>query len=241
MPYIEAAFSANPQRVKNHIPRYHSSGSGRDFYVKDAQMKIDCIPMTADVYRAGTFRRPRRRTKELNYPPRPPRYIMDGSGRDGFVFLHGDVGQPKKAIFRNNKTPWAKKSTAPYSFDPHVQMVVKCSSLRLKPCSTGVKVVSSRPFRPRTAASLSPRMQRRAQRQRKQSNRLSTPIQRLVVAPGTYKGNQNDTLLPWVGNSVRATRPASAAAAPGKLTRRRRTAGEKKSSTFRGLDPMLLT
>jgi hypothetical protein len=27
--YIEAAFAPNPQRVKSHIPKYHSSGNGR--------------------------------------------------------------------------------------------------------------------------------------------------------------------------------------------------------------------
>ena len=150
--YLEAAFAPNPQRVKSHIPKYRSMGSGRDFYIRNSQCRtVNTIPMTADVYRAGTFRRPKRRTKELNFPSRPPRYKMDGSGRDGFVFLHGDVGKPKARVFRTNTTPWGAKSTAPWAHDPRLRIVAKCASLRRRPNSRGTKLVAPRQQRPHSA------------------------------------------------------------------------------------------
>ena len=97
------------------------------------------------------FRRPKRRTKELNYPSRPPRYKMDGSGRDGFVFLHGDVGKPKARIFRTNTTPWGAKSTAPWAHDPRLTIVAKCASLRRRPNTRGTKLVTPRQQRPYSA------------------------------------------------------------------------------------------
>ena len=78
-------------------------------------------PMTADVYRPY-FPAKKRRTKEINFPVRPPLHKMDGSGRDGFVFLHDDVGQAPKLVFRPNSTPWGQNpSTCPYAFDPNLR------------------------------------------------------------------------------------------------------------------------
>ena len=242
-----AAFAPNPQRVKNHIPKYHSSGNGRDFYVRDAQVRINTIPMTADVYRAQTFRRPKRRTKEINYPIRPPRYIMDGSGRDGFVFLHGDVGKPNNPndIFRKHVTPWGQNSTAPWAFDPRLTVVCKNAGLRMKPNSTGVKIVAARPYgrRPQTSGQ-SPRIagrrgmgrpsKKKVFRQRSNSNRLSQPFKKNVVDKGMYRGSRDKQLVPWVGNSVRGKRPVSAAAGIG--IGRTKQAG----AMFRDLDLGLL-
>ena len=76
---------------------------------------------------------------------------MDGSGRDGFVFLHGDVGKPKARIFRTNTTPWAAKSTAPWAHDPRLTIVAKCASLRRRPNTRGTKLVTPRQQRPYSA------------------------------------------------------------------------------------------
>ncbi len=219
---LEAAFPPNPARVKCHIPRFRGDGGGRDFYVADAQMKLNCIPMTADVYRAGTFRAKKRRTKEINFPIRPPRYKMDGSGRDGFVFLHDDVGQPPKRVFRTNSTPWGQNSSScPYAFDPNLRHAAKCSSLRRRiptnraTCS-GFKVVAKNPYRRGSVKPLarSKNSNRRARRQAQSTNRLSTPIPRLVIKKARAIGNRPGTAgrktTPWLGNSKRPTRPATA-------------------------------
>ena len=220
---LEAAFPPNPARVKCHIPRFRGDGGGRDFYVADAQMKLTCIPMTADVYRAGTFRAKKKRTKEINFAPRPPRYVMDGSGRDGFVFLHGDVGQAPKRVFRTNSTPWGQNaSSCPYAFDPNLRHAAKCSSLRRRiptnrATCTGFKVVAKNPYRRHAVSNLPAKNKnsiRRARRQAKSSNRLSTPIPRLVVKnkqtrPGTAAGREKN-VTPWLGNSKRPRRPATA-------------------------------
>lgn len=76
---------------------------------------------------------------------------MDGSGRDGFVFLHGDVGKPKARIFRTNTTPWGAKSTAPWAHDPRLTIVAKCASLRRRPNTRGTKLVTPRQQRPYSA------------------------------------------------------------------------------------------
>jgi hypothetical protein len=246
---LEAAFSPNPQRVKNHIPKYHSSGNGRDFYVRDAQVNINTIPMTADVYRAGTFRRPKRRTKEINYPIRPPRYKMDGSGRDSFIFLHENVGKPKKAIFRTHATPWSTRQsvhgvqcTAPYSQDPRLRIMAKCANLRQRPCTKGVKLVAPRiEYRPTSA--LSPRMRRKYVRQKKSTNRLSQPLSKNVVKAGMYKclsssknGEKKRELIPWLGNSRIKQRPLTASSIS--MSKNRMTIRGRK--TFQDLDEKLL-
>jgi len=222
--HFEPAFASNPQRIPTKIPRYFSCGSGRDGFVKSAQHRVGIVPRTADVYRAGTYRRPKRRTKEMNFPTRPPRYIMDGSGRDGFVFLHGDVGVPKKSIFRSHAIPKRRYMDPPYAFDQNVQIIAKTANLRTRPNTTGVKVVSAR--RPhqqqhscRTSGTqLSPRLKRRLKRQQLQTNRLSQPLKKNIVKKGMYKGSQEKKFAtePWLGNSVRSIkkqqRPSTAVA-----------------------------
>jgi hypothetical protein len=172
---------------------------------------------------------------------------MDGSGRDGFVFLHGDVGKPKARIFRTNTTPWgANKSTAPWAHDPRLTIVAKCASLRRRPNTRGTKLVTPRQQRPYSAVratffyfveyqcpreksypdfksnafvlwvllvvcwlcQVSPRMRRRVLRQRKSSNRLSTPNKFKTVPKGMYRSQENKTqpLVPWLGNSKIKTR-----------------------------------
>ena len=172
---------------------------------------------------------------------------MDGSGRDGFVFLHGDVGKPKARIFRTNTTPWgANKSTAPWAHDPRLTIVAKCASLRRRPNTRGTKLVTPRQQRPYSAVratsifflwsinvrgksrilissrmrlllvllvvcwlcQVSPRMRRRVLRQRKSSNRLSTPNKFKTAPKGMYRSQENKTqpLVPWLGNSKIKTR-----------------------------------
>jgi hypothetical protein len=171
---------------------------------------------------------------------------MDGSGRDGFVFLHGDVGKPKARIFRTNTTPWGAKSTAPWAHDPRLTIVAKCASLRRRPNTRGTKLVTPRQQRPYSAVratsiflwsidqcpreksypdfksnafvvdvvggllvcQVSPRMRRRVLRQRKSSNRLSTPNKFKTVPKGMYRSQENKTqpLVPWLGNSKIKTR-----------------------------------
>ena len=224
---LEAAFPPNPARVKCHIPRFRGDGSGRDFYVADAQHKINTIPRTS--YRR-TFHPPRKRTKEINFPVRPPRYVMDGSGRDSFVFLHGDIGKPPKSLFRKNSTPWGENSSCPYAFDPHLKHEAKCLSLRRKiptqpsKCS-GLKIVTKNPhrryktpaFNTQYLTSRKKNDIRRARRQMKSVNRLSTPNPRLVMQSKTTKRPKSAShTSPWVGNSRRPARPATVGASEGK-------------------------
>ena len=182
--------------------------------------------MTADVYRAGTFRAKKRRTKEINFPVRPPRYKMDGSGRDGFVFLHDDVGQAPKLVFRPNSTPWGQNpSTCPYAFDPnlrHAATVPEPAQEDPKQCQHlhWLQGRCKNPYRRGRQNNLRPSARskknaRRARRQAEKMKRLSTPIPRLVVnkkssttgktrRPGTADHKKS---TPWVGNSKRPTRP----------------------------------
>ena len=55
---------------------------------------------------------------------------------------------------------------------------------------------------------VSPRMRRRVLRQRKSSNRLSTPNKFKTVPKGMYRSQENKTqpLVPWLGNSKIKTR-----------------------------------
>ena len=213
--HFEPAFASNPQRIPTKIPRYYSCGSGRDGFVKSAQHRVGIVPRTADVYRAGTYRRPKKRTKEMNFPTRPPRYIMDGSGRDGFVFLHENCGLPKKSIFRSHSPPKRTYLDPPYAFDPNALITAKTANLRRRPNTTGIKIVA-RPRRPHqhqhsrcrstSGTQPSPRLNRRFKRQQVQTNRLSQPFQKNIVKKGMYKGSQEKKFatVPWVGNSVRS-------------------------------------
>ena len=228
--FVESAFPPNPARVKCHIPRFRGDGSGRDFYVADAQHKLNCIPYSADVYRAATFRAKKRRTKELNFPTRPPRYKMDGSGRDGFVFLHENCGTAPKPQFRTGSTPWAAGSTAPWAFDRNTTTVAKHGSLRRGVPSSlakakGTKVVASRPFAPAPRAPLTDRQRRRSRRQKQSSTRLATPSREWAQRHAFVKTSRSKKMRPttahhqqaWLGNSRRtfarpmSLRPATAA------------------------------
>ena len=193
-----------------------------------AQHKLNIVPYSADVYRAATFRAKKRRTKELNYPTRPPRYKMDGSGRDGFVFLHENCGSAPKPQFRSGSTPWAAGSTAPWAFDRNTTMLAKHGSLRRGVPSSlakakGTKVVASRPFTPAPRAPLTQRQRRRSRRQKRSSTRLATPS-REWAQRHSFKSTRPTTAAAarhqqaWLGNSrrtfaapLKSSRPATAA------------------------------